>query len=68
MVPAASFAIEFPLGCDNWPAAARIAGRCTDFSPDTEEEQVADEALSCYNCRYRRWSASSVDCCRQPGR
>ncbi len=68
MVPATTFTPYFPLGCEEWPAAAGIAGRCSDFSPDTEDEQVADEALSCYNCRYRRWSVSTVSCCRQPGR
>jgi hypothetical protein len=32
------------------------------FHPDVEEEQVADEDRSCYNCRYRRWTAASFVC------
>ena len=65
MVPAETFTAEFPLGDEEWLTAARIAGRCRDFSPDVEEEQIADEASSCYNCRYRRWSLAAIDCCRQ---
>jgi hypothetical protein len=32
------------------------------FHPDVEEELIADEARSCYNCRYRRWTAVSFSC------
>ena len=50
------------LGLEEWAAAARIAGACRTFVPDAEEEQVADEALSCYNCRCRRWAADAIHC------
>lgn len=50
------------LGLEDWSAAARVAGQCVTFVPDVEEEQVADELRSCYNCRYRRWQIDSVAC------
>jgi len=65
MVPAQSFTAEFPLENEEWLTAARIAGRCSDFAPDVEEEQIADDARSCYNCRFRRWAPASIICCRQ---
>ena len=53
---------EFPGGKEDWAGAARAAGDCKSFIPDVEEEQVADAARSCYNCRYRRWTAASFTC------
>lgn len=53
---------EFTGGTENWAAAARMAGDCARFVPDVEEEQVADEPFSCYNCRYRRWSGDTFTC------
>ncbi len=53
---------EFPWGKEDWPEAARSAALCTSFRPDVDEEMVADEARSCYNCRYRRWTAESFTC------
>ncbi len=53
---------EYQGGKEDWPGAARTAACCTTFHPDVEEEQVADEAVSCYNCRYRRWTAASFTC------
>ena len=64
MEPAAAFVAEFPLGSEEWLTAAWIAGRCDDFAPDVDEEQIADDPWSCYNCRYRRWSVSGINCCR----
>ena len=58
---------EFRGGKDDWSGAARMAARCTEFSPDVEEERVADEARSCFNCRYRRWTPVSF-ICRGPHR
>jgi hypothetical protein len=55
---------EVDLGRNNWDGAARIAALCATFSPDDEDEQVADDLLSCYNCRYRRWTAVSFSCCK----
>ena len=53
---------EFTLGKESWAAAARAALDCSRFVADVEEELVSDDARSCYNCRYRRWSASSFTC------
>ena len=54
---------EFPGGKEDWAEAARSAARCISFRSDVEEELVADDARSCYNCRYRRWTAASFTCC-----
>ncbi len=53
---------EFRGGREDWPQAARMAARCAVFDADSEEEWVADEERSCYNCRYRRWTAASFAC------
>jgi hypothetical protein len=50
------------LGIDEWVPAARLAADCRAFRPDVEEEQIADERISCYNCRYRRWAATGICC------
>jgi len=56
---------ESSLGRDDWVGAARIAASCDFFHPDDEDEQIADEPQSCYNCRYRRWTADSFICCKE---
>jgi energy-coupling factor transport system ATP-binding protein len=53
---------EFTAGKESWAIAAGVAQECPGFAADVEEEMVADEARSCYNCRYRRWSAASFTC------
>ena len=58
---------EFIPGKDNWEAAARAASDCAAFTADVDEELVAEEERSCYNCRYRRWSASSFTCMKIRG-
>ena len=58
---------EFTGGKEDWAGAARAAADCSSFTPDVEEELVADEPMSCYNCRYRRWTAASFSC-RAPHR
>ena len=57
---------EFVPGKESWAAAAGAALGCTGFVPDVDEELVADEARSCYNCRYRRWSQTSITCQWRP--
>jgi hypothetical protein len=52
-------------GRNDWSGAARIAAVCITFHPDEEDEQVADELLSCFNCRYRRWTVASFTCCKE---
>lgn len=42
--------------------AARAAEHCAHFAEDCEEECIADDARSCYNCRYRRWTKESFVC------
>lgn len=53
---------EFSKGKIGWEAAASAARNCEFFKCDIEEELVADECISCYNCRYRRWTAASFIC------
>lgn len=54
---------EFALGQDDWAAAARAALECARFAADVDEELIDDDdEQSCYNCRYRRWSAASFTC------
>jgi len=53
---------EFLAGKTDWAAAALEAQECDAFREDVEEEIVADEPRSCYNCRYRRWTARSFMC------
>jgi hypothetical protein len=62
---AALMQYEGELGQNNWDGAARIAALCNTFHPDEDDEQVADDPLSCYNCRYRRWTAVSMSCSKE---
>jgi hypothetical protein len=52
----------FAGGKDDCAGAAKVAGNCSIFLSDVEEELVVDEPVSCYNCRYRRWTAESFAC------
>ncbi|TWH49207.1 hypothetical protein [Sporomusa sp. KB1] len=54
---------EFSGGKKDWVGAASTAASCLSFQSDVEEETVADETISCYNCRFRRWTRSSFICC-----
>jgi hypothetical protein len=56
---------EYPGGSEDWKVVAEIAKNCVYFCPDVEEEQVADELRSCYNCKYRRWTRRSFTCLRE---
>lgn len=53
---------EFSGGKDDWNTAALAAEQCLSFKLDDEDELVADELRSCYNCRYRRWTTNSFVC------
>lgn len=57
---------EFIFGKESWAAAAVAALDCPGFLLDVDEEVIADEERSCYNCRYRRWSAASFTCQWRP--
>jgi hypothetical protein len=52
----------FIYGRDNYAKAEEAAAKCGCFTFDCEEECLADEEVSCYNCRYRRWTAESFEC------
>jgi len=52
----------FSGGRESWLAAAKVAGNCKNFFADDDDEQCAEELLSCYNCRYRRWTPESFTC------
>jgi hypothetical protein len=54
---------EFSGGKQDWTGAARIAKKCLNFRVDVEEEMIADDTISCYNCRFRRWTMRSFECC-----
>ena len=58
----------FAGGQEDWDGAARAASGCGEFCPDVEEEMVADEPVSCYNCRLRRWTAGSFTCTAEVAR
>lgn len=53
---------EFTGGRESWGAAAGAAADCRAFRADVEEEMVTDDERSCYDCRYRRWTATSFVC------
>lgn len=55
----------YVCGNNDWSGAALVASTCLHFIPDVEEELVAEEPQSCYNCRYRRWTAASFTCQKQ---
>lgn len=57
---------EFKGGQDDWVTAAQEAKACSYFREDVEDEQVANDLRSCYNCRYRRWTVKSFTCSK-PG-
>jgi len=53
---------RFQFGKDNYLIAAGVALRCSSFTCDDDDETVCDDKRSCYNCRYRRWTADSFEC------
>ena len=55
----------FRGGKDSFADAVRIAEECRLFSEDCEDELVCDDEVSCYNCRYRRWTEKSFECIKR---
>jgi len=53
---------RFRYGKENYLLAAQAARQCGLFTYDDEDETVCEEDLSCYNCRYRRWTPDSFEC------
>ena len=58
---------QFLAGKSDWAEAASEAKVCNVFREDVEEELVANELRSCYNCRYRRWTTESFACIHPSG-
>jgi len=50
------------LPAEAWERGHTIALACPAFVQDVEEEWVAQEPVSCYNCRYRRFTAAGILC------
>lgn len=50
------------LPADDWQHGHEIALNCSGFVQDVEEEWLADEVISCYNCRYRRFIGTGIRC------
>ena len=55
----------FSGGKSAFDAAEREAENCPFFSEDCEDELFCDDETSCYNCRYRRWTADSFECMKR---
>ena len=55
---------RFLPGRDAPHEAEHAARECDLFSRDDEEECFASEDITCYNCRYRRWTSDSFECMR----
>ena len=45
--------------------AAETAEQCGGFVRDYEEECFAEQEVTCYNCRYRRWTKDSFECMKK---
>jgi hypothetical protein len=52
----------FLYGSDAPEKAAACARNCPVFSRDHEDECIADEEVSCYNCKWRRWNMKGFTC------
>jgi|LGOV01.1.fsa_nt_gb hypothetical protein len=52
----------FEYGQENYKQSRVTAISCKLFKADDEDEQVDSVLLSCYNCRYRRWTSTSFKC------
>ena len=53
---------RFRHGKNNYPVAVQAALDCGLFAPDDEDETVCDDAQTCYNCLYHRWTVDSFEC------
>lgn len=53
---------EFTGNREDYHLAEEISKGCKYFKLDDEDELVSDEEISCFNCRYRRWSNASFTC------
>ncbi len=57
---------KFFLGDDSvqedMDATVVLATACPLYKDDEEEEIYLEGTLTCYNCRYRRWSRTGFSC------
>lgn len=58
--------LPYPVYNNDYAGAARIAAGCSAFAADEVDEWAADEARSCFNCRWRRWTTNSFTCMALP--
>lgn len=49
-------------GREDWERVHCIAKDCPAFLEDDEDECVSALNPSCYNCKYRRWTAHAFTC------
>lgn len=49
---------------DDSLAAAKIAAKCPAYVIDEDDEDYCEGAMTCFNCRYRRWLADGFACTR----
>lgn len=54
--------MQCPVDQNDFKTAAACATQCTMFVPDDENEWVADELRSCFNCLKRRWIPGGMSC------
>jgi len=54
--------MNLPSHHEDYTVATACALACGTFTPDDEEEWVADDPRSCFNCLNRRWTASAITC------
>ena len=47
---------------EDFNATVVLAGACSLYKDDEEEEIYSEGTLTCYNCRYRRWDRSGFSC------
>lgn len=47
---------------DDLRATVILAGACPLYQDDVEEESYLENALTCFNCRFRRWTRSGFTC------
>lgn len=54
--------VEYANGKNDWKGTNLVAAGCGYFTFDTEEEIIEEGIVSCYNCRFRRWTRNSFTC------
>lgn len=57
--------MQLPSHHEDYATATACALACNAFTPDDEDELVADDPRSCFNCLKRRWTANSMTCMKE---